>query len=47
MSVHLLYHMYDVHSAKVRANLSSIEILWCLGKNCTSVRTVLVLQLDT
>jgi hypothetical protein len=34
------YHMYVVQSADARANLSSIETLWYLGRNCTSVRTV-------
>jgi hypothetical protein len=33
------YHMYAVQSAYARANLSSIEILWYLGKICTSVST--------
>jgi hypothetical protein len=33
------YHMYVVDSANARANLSSIEILWYLGQNCTSVST--------
>jgi hypothetical protein len=29
-----------MNSAHARANLSSIEILWYLGKSCTSVGTV-------
>jgi hypothetical protein len=29
----MLYHMYVVQSAKAHANLSSIDILWYLGKN--------------
>jgi hypothetical protein len=33
-------HMYVVQSANARANLSSIEIIWYLGKNCMSVGTV-------
>jgi hypothetical protein len=37
---HMLSHMYVVQSADAHANLSSIEIIWCLGKNCTSVGTV-------
>jgi hypothetical protein len=32
-------HMYVVQSADARANLSSIEIIWCLSKNCTSIGT--------
>jgi hypothetical protein len=31
-------------SAYARANLSSIEILWYLGKNCTSAGTVHIIS---
>jgi hypothetical protein len=34
-----LSHKYVVQSADARANLSSIEIIWYLGKNCSSVST--------
>jgi hypothetical protein len=40
----MLYHMYVVQSADAHANLSSIEILWYLGKNCTSVGTVHIID---
>jgi hypothetical protein len=33
-----------VPSADARANLSSIEILWCLGKSCMSVGTVHIIH---
>jgi hypothetical protein len=42
--IHMLYHKYVVQSADARANLSSIEITWCLGKNCTSVGTVHIID---
>jgi hypothetical protein len=35
----MLYHLYVVQSADACANLSSIEIQWYFGKNCTSVGT--------
>jgi hypothetical protein len=39
------YHMYVVvQSADARPNLSSIEILWYLGKNCTSFGTVHIIH---
>jgi hypothetical protein len=37
MSIHMLHHMYVVQSADDHANLSSIEILWYLGKTWMSV----------
>jgi hypothetical protein len=40
----MLSHMYVVQSADARANLSSIEIIWCLGKNCMSVGTVHIID---
>jgi hypothetical protein len=40
----MLSHMYVVLNANARANLSTIEIIWCLGKNCTSVGTVHIID---
>jgi hypothetical protein len=44
VSIHMLYHMYVVHSAEAPANLSSIEILWYLGKNRMSIGTVHIID---
>jgi hypothetical protein len=41
--------MYVMPSPDARANLSSIEIIWYLGKNCSSVGTrhFMALHVDT